>query len=248
MREWEMAVSERMIGLKLCAEARNDVVRELASHFEDIYDDARERGTGEQDARDEALGSVRDWRRFTRDVQHEKETFMTTTPFRRKVVYPGLIALVTACIPLWITSVMHHYGSQYIFHVVDARRYFVFNIPWLVSLLAAGAAGAWFSSRNGGSIAQRISAALFPAFLFLVSILSAMAFSFVVVTIARILHIGPRTGDFRGGTPLEWSLRIIMLLTPWVFANAISCLVGAAPFLWLKKHEGDVHPVNAAHA
>src|ERR1051326_184227 len=98
MREWESAVNERMGSLKLCAEARSDVVRELASHFEEIYEDARERGAGEEQAREQALEAVRDWKRLARDVQYEKENFMTMTPFRRKVVMPGLVAFVFATI------------------------------------------------------------------------------------------------------------------------------------------------------
>ena len=248
MRDWQMEVGDRMSGLKLSTEARNDVVRELSCHFEEIYEDARERGAGEQEAREQALGSVRDWGRFKRDVEHEKESFMTTTPFRQKVLFPGLIALVTACIPLWITSMMFRYGSQWIFYVIDAGRYFVFNIPWLVALPVAGAVGAYFSWRHGGSSANRASAALFPSFMYLVAILGALVLSAIIVTIVTIFHIGPRPGDFRGATPAEWVVRMLMLLTPWVFAPALSRLIGALPFLWLKPHTAEEHPVNEAHA
>src|ERR1051326_1888540 len=143
MREWEVAVNERMGSLNLRAEARSEVVRELASHFEEIYEDARERGAGEQQAREQALESVRDWKRLARDVQYEKENFMTTTPFRRKVIYPGMLALALSAMAMWVTSMLFRQGAQYVFQVVgDPRTYFAFNIPWLLALPIAGAAGA----------------------------------------------------------------------------------------------------------
>jgi len=248
MRDWQAEVDDRMRGLKLCTEARNDIIRELSCHFEEIFEDARERGAGEQEAREQALGSVRDWKRLASEVQHEKESFMTTTPFKRKVVYPGMVALVLSAAALWITSLLHHYGSQYIFYVIQAPRYFVFNIPWLIALPFAGGVGAWLSWRHGGSVANRASAALFPAFMYFAAIVSAMITSAIFITIVTVFHIGPRPGDFRGATPMEWVVRILMLLTPWVFAPALSCLVGAVPFLWLKPHTADEHPATEAHA
>jgi hypothetical protein len=248
MRDWQMEVGNRMDGLKLCSEVRGDIVRELACHFEQLDEDARKDGASEHDAREQALESVKDWKRFASEVQKEKETFMTTTPFKRRVVYPGMIALTLSAVALWITSVMHHYGSQYIFYVIQAPRYFVFNIPWLLALPVAGAVGAWFSWRHGGNTGDRASAALFPSLMYLAAILGSMLLSVIFITIITVFHIGPRPGDFRGATPMEWVVRILMMLTPWVFAPALSCLIGAMPFLWLKKQERQEHPTTEAHA
>jgi hypothetical protein len=242
MREWEMAVNQRMEGLKLCAEARNDVVRELASHFEDIYEDARERGAGEEQARDEALASVRDWRRLAREVRYQKETLMTTTPFRRKVIYPGMLGFVFSAIALWITSTLHQYGAQYVFRPIDPQHYYTFNIPWLLSLPIAGAAAAWMSWRNGGSGVHRLSAGIFPAFTFAwVPMMGAVMAIWIVLNM-----VAPeRTNDHADAA--EWTARIIAYLVPWVIAPAISMAIGTLPFVWLKPH-AEQHPANEAHA
>ena len=244
MRDWELAVSDRMGGLKLCAEARYDVVRELASHFEQIYDNAREGGAGEDEAREQALASVRNWKRFTRDVQSEKETFMTMTPFKRKVVLPGMVALVASGIGLWITSMLYRSGAQYVFHPVDTRRYFTLNIPWLIALPLVGAIGAWMSWRNGGSMSDRFKAGIFPTLTFAwVPVWGA-----VIAVIWIILNIvaPERTTDHAG--LVEWTMRIVAFLVPWVVLPAISMSIGTLPFLGLKSQVSETHSADKAHA
>jgi hypothetical protein len=243
VRDWESLVGQRMSGLKLCAEARGEVVRELASHFEEIYDHARERGAGEEQARDEALASVRDWKRFARDVQYEKENFMTTTLFRRKVVIPGLLGFLFSAIALWITSMLHRYGAQYVFRPIDPQHYYTFNIPWLLSLPIAGAAAAWMSWRNGGRGLHRLAAAIFPAFTFAwVPLMGAVMAIWIVLNM-----VAPgRTNDHADAA--EWTARIVAYLVPWVIAPAISMAIGALPFLWVKPHAEEERPTNEAHA
>ncbi len=244
MRDWELAVSERMGRLRLCTEARSDVVRELACHFEQIYDDARERGAGEQDAREEALESVRDWRRFTHEVQREKESLMTTTPFRKKVVLPGMVALVFSGIALWVTSMLHHAGAQYVFHPVDPKHYFTFNIPWLIALPIVGAIGAWMSWRNGGNSAQRFYAGIFPTLTFAWVPLWGAAIAVIWIVANNV--VPQRISDHASAA--EWTVRIISFLVPWVLAPAIAMAVGTLPFLWLKAPVMEERPASAAHA
>lgn len=243
MRDWESLVGERMSGLKLCNETRSDVVRELACHFEQDYEDARERGAGEQEAREQALGLVRDWNRFTRDVEQEKETLMTMTPFKRTVVMPGMVALVFSGIGLWVTSMLFRSGAQYVFHPVDPPRYFTFNIPWLLALPLVGAIGAWMSWRNGGNSSQRFQAGIFPT----VTFAWVPVWGVVVAVIWIVLNmVAPqRTTDHAGVA--EWTMRILSFLVPWVLAPAISMAIGTLPFLWLKPH-AEQHPANEAHA
>jgi hypothetical protein len=245
VREWESAVNERMGGLKLCAETRNDVVRELASHFEEIYEDARERGAGEQQAREQALGSVRDWRRLARDVQHEKENFMTMTPFRRRVVMPGLVAFVFATIPLFVTNLMGLLKLESIFRLykMDYGLHMAFNVPWLVALPVAGAVGAWMSWRNGGNGTQRLTAGIFPALTFAWAPLMGVATAVIWIVINLVAP--QRTTDHAG--LIEWGERILQFAVPWIIVPAISMTVGALPFLWLKPHAED-RPAKEAHA
>lgn len=239
-----MTVNERMGSLKLCAEARGEVVRELALHFEEIYDDAREGGAGEEQAREQALASVRDWRRFARDVQYEKESFMTMTPFRRKVLIPGLLGFLFSAIALWITSMLHRYGAQYVFRPIDPQHYYTFNIPWLLSLPMAGAAAAWMSWRNGGSRSQRLFAGIFPALTFTWVPLMGAGTAIIWIVLNNVAP--QRIGDHASAA--EWAARIVAYLVPWVIAPAISMAIGALPFLWAKPHAAEEHPANEAHA
>lgn len=246
MRDWELAVSERMGGLRLCAEARRDIVRELSSHFEQIYEDARERGAGEGQAREQALGSVRDWKRFARDVQYEKETLMTMTPFRRKVVMPGLTAFVFATIPLFVTNQMGLLKLESIFRLykMDYGLHMAFNIPWLIALPVAGAAGAWMSRRNGGNGAQRLAAGVFPALTF--AWVPVMGLITAAIWMILNLVAPQRVGDHAG--VMEWTERIVQFAVPWIVAPAISMFLGTLPFLWLKAPRAEEHPADAAHA
>jgi hypothetical protein len=244
MRDWELEVGELMGGLKLCAEARNDVVRELACHFEEIYDNAREGGAGEEQAREQALESVADWKRLASEVQREKETLMTTTPFRRKVVLPGLLGFVFVVIPLWITSLLHHNGAQYVFRPIDPQHYFTFNVPWLVALPIAGAAAAWMSWRNGGSSGQRLAAGILPALTFAWMPLMGVVTAIVWLVLNAVAP--ERAADHAGVA--EWTTRIVAFLVPWVIAPAISMAIGTLPLLWLKPHAAEEQPSSAAHA
>ena len=244
MRDWQVEVGDRMGGLKLCAEARADVFRELSCPFDEIYDEARQRGAGEREAREQALGSVRDWKRFASEVQREKETLMTMTPFRRKVVAPGLVGFVFCVIPLWITSMLHHSGAQYVFRPVDPQHYFTFNIPWLLALPIAGAVGAWMSRRHGGSRRQRLAAGLFPALTFAWVPLWGSVVALVWLTLNAIAPA--RVTDHAGVA--EWTMRVASFLVPWVMAPAISMAIGALPFVWLKPQVEEEHRADAAHA
>lgn len=250
MRDWESLVGGRMGGLKLCAETRHDVVRELASHFEDIYDEARERGASDEQAGEHALNSVHDWSRLARDVQKEKENVMTTTPFRRCVVFPGMLALVLSAMAMWTTSMLFRSGAQYVFHVIgDPRTYFAFNLPWLIALPIAGAAGAWMSWWYGGTSRQRLLAAIFPHVAMLAALLVSMfVLSPLAFVIAKLLGApGPHLtqDDF---SIIVWMVRLYRLFTPWVIVPAISSAIGALPFLWLKPHAAEGRPTNEAHA
>lgn len=244
MRDWQMEVGDRMGGLKLCTEARGEVVRELASHFEEIYDDARERGAGEQQAREQALGEVRDWKRLAREVQQQKETLMTTTPFRKKVVFPGMLALICSGIALWVTSALHHSGAQYVFRPVDPSHYFTFNLPWLIALPVVGSIGAWMSWRNGGNAAQRFMAGIFPTVTFAWVPLWGVVVAVIWIVLSNVAP--QRVGDHAGVA--EWTTRIAAFFVPWVLAPAISMAIGALPFLWLKPHTAEEHPTTEAHA
>ncbi len=245
MHDWEALVSNRMENLRLADGARREIVRELAVHLEEIYDDARAHGANENDARAQTLGSIRDWRRLARDVQREKETFMSLTPFRRKVVVPGLVAVLLAAIALTITSVLHRMGSQQIFYPVPMNYglYAVFNVPWLISLPIAGAVGAWLSRRFGGNAWQRLTAAMFPPLLYV----AAFAFAFaagLVVTLIMLL-LGRYQGDHASGA--EWAARLTSAFLPWIVAPALASLVGALPFLWIRAPQ-EVSPTGMARA
>jgi hypothetical protein len=132
--------------------------------------------------------------------------------------------------------------------VGDPQTYFAFNIPWLLSLPIAGAAGAWMSWHGGGGTRQRALAAVFPHAAMLAWLVFIMLVIVPISLVVRMMmgaapHIS--SGDL---SVTVWAVRLYKLFTPWVIVPAIASMIGALPFLWLKPHTAEDHPVHAAHA
>ena len=89
-------------------------------------------------------------------------------------------------------------------------------IPWLISLVIAGSAGAYLSRRAGTERKTLLVASLFPAI---------VGLGFVLAGIAITLTTGPRIF----GHP-QW-LYVSRALGVGVFVPAVALLLGSLPFL-----------------
>jgi hypothetical protein len=232
MHDWQKLIGERLGNLRLCNEAQDDIVRELAAHFEEIHDDARRQGASEKDAYAAAMDSVGNWSRFRRNLRNAKETLMTTTPWKRTVLWPGMLALILSGLSSWLIYALRHSGlsamhSEYVWRVVwlGESSATVFYVPWLVALPFVGAITAWYARRNGASMSQRLLACAFPGLLNLALIVAA-------------LLLGTMLGIDRQVSGRVKFVGILLFGLSWILAPIVTAMLGALPFLGRRREEG----------
>jgi hypothetical protein len=123
---------------------------------------------------------------------------------------PGVLTMLLS-LGLWpVLRWAFPMGFQFI--IGSSRLFVLFYPPWLLSLAALGALGAYCSSRAGGTIGERLIASLFPALQQFI-VFSAR----IVVALHGAAH--RRWGDVFSG-----------LLT-WVLVPALALLIGSLAFL-----------------
>lgn len=232
MHDWHRLIGQRLGNLRLCNEAQDDIVRELAAHFEEIYDDAQRQGVGAADAYAAALNSAGNWRQLRRGIRSAKETMMTTTPWRRQVLWPGMLALILSGLSTWLVYALRHSGlialhEEYVWRVVWLREASatVFFVPWLIALPFIGAMTAWYARRNGASPAQRLLACSFPGLLNL----ALFTAGFLITLVLEIDH------------QVSFRVKIVAFLLygfSWILCPAVAAMLGALPFLGSRQGEG----------
>ena len=226
VRDWEAAV-RRGLGAPYAA-AHPDVVGELAGHLEEVYEDLTRRGASPPEAERQALAQVSDWIRLRKNLERAREGDSMKNEQIRAVWLPGLLStiigfgllraiLAFGALPWWILQ-----GRLSDFIPALGREMWLFVIPWLVVLPLAGAAGSFTSWRAGGRSVQRAVAALFPALV----IVGLAAMGSIV---ELVIGPGPHTTDSR-----SLSMRLLLFTIPWVWAPAVSLLLGSLPFLRLR--------------
>lgn len=218
-------------GLGACyAAAHPEVVRELAGHLEEVYEDLVRRGLPTETAERRSLAQVSDWLRLKRDLERAKEGEVMRNQQIRAVWLPGLLTTIAAfgflraiiavgALPWWI-----HQGrlSELLHQPMLQTELCLFVIQWVVALPLAGAAGAFASWRAGGRPLQRVLAALFPA----MAIAGLVA---IGVTIELVMAPVPNPRD---GNSLFARLMLATIL--WIWLPAISLLLGSLPFTRLR--------------
>ena len=61
MPDWNLLISERIGTLALSPQVRDEIVAELATHLEELYQACRARGANESQAIETALSQAADW-------------------------------------------------------------------------------------------------------------------------------------------------------------------------------------------
>lgn len=170
MPEWKALVRERMGSFGLAPVEEEAIVAELASHLEDVYEEACAQGLCKSEAIERSLAQVADWRGLSRNIQRAKckEGMMNQ---RTKTLWlPGLISLTAAMFFLMISelvSLQPRFLAPRFFAAVHAGTTnasvpLIAYLPWLSLLPFCGAAGAFLSRRAGGGRPARLAAGLFP--------------------------------------------------------------------------------------
>lgn len=72
MPEWKALVRERMGSFGLAPVEEEAIVAELASHLEDVYEEACAQGLCKSEAIERSLAQVADWRGLSRNIQRAK--------------------------------------------------------------------------------------------------------------------------------------------------------------------------------
>jgi hypothetical protein len=218
--EWIQIVRERLGALGIAPEREEEVLAELAGHFEDAYDDNLERSATPQQALACAFSEVTDWERLCRDIRRvtEEDPMNERT---KNLWLPGMVTLFLYWFAL--RSIMWTGTEPHIVWFARSSRMFgytgmpmFFYVQWYALIPFLGAFGAWWSRKSGGNKRTRLLAGLFPA----VTLLALLFFAVLLVFIAD-----PQV-------PVLVKLSAIgMYILGWVVIPGAALLLGALPFL-----------------
>src|SRR5260370_39285803 len=168
MPEWRKLVGGRLATLALDAQEREEVIEELAAHFDETFMDVRKRGLTEENATSRCLDEVRDWNSLRKNLQtaRRKEDVMSN-----RVTQLWLPGLVTFILSMGLLALTQIYGPKpWILSWGQPPMAVVF-IPWLLALPLVGAVGAFLSHRAGASRRAIFFSIIFPVVPFLATIL-----------------------------------------------------------------------------
>lgn len=220
MPEWKALVRERMGNLGLAPFQEEAIVAELASHLEDVYEEARAQGFCKPEAIERSLAQVADWHSLSRKIQHAKLKEGMMNQRTKTLWLPGLIGLTAAMIFLMISelvSLQPRFLSPGFFAAVHASTSsanipLVAYLPWLGLLPFCSATGAFLSRRAGGQPPVRLAAGLFPW----------IAMFCLVVFLTLIGQMVPFKHDWFG-----FVTGLALISVP----PAVALLLGVVPFL-----------------
>src|SRR6516225_5730310 len=102
MPDWSRLISERMGALGLSGEVRDEVVAELATHLEELYQACQARGANELQAIEIALSQVADWQELEREISDVKNEEPGMNDRSKQFWLPGLVTLTASMVWLMI--------------------------------------------------------------------------------------------------------------------------------------------------
>ena len=217
MPDWSRLISERMGVLALSGAVRDEVVAELATHLEELHQACRARGASESQAVEIALSQATDWQELGREISDIKNEEAGMNDRSKQLWLPGLVTLTASMVWLMMLQrVNWNLGSSW-FHESPPLMP---DLMWLVTQPVFGAAGAYLSRRNGGTLIARLAAGIFPS-----------------IALLGLLIFITFTGFFVERNPFLWKHPAFFALVvfPWAILPAISLLIGVVPFVKMTK-------------
>jgi hypothetical protein len=271
MRDWKPFVREQMDAMNLAPDQKEEIVSEIAAHFEDIFEAACSEGFTEADAVERTTKEKVDWRRLAAQIQRTKQQeesmnertkrlwvrgfaaltaatmmlailqglgrprimwlklddlacmlyvpwilalpFFGMTERTKKFLMPGFISVASASIFMIIMDRLGYAPSV----ILTRSSLAVMAYPaWLIGQPLFGALGAYFSRRGGGTLRERVGAALVP--------------SVVVTAMFAVLLIRAFASDPHDLGPTNLSMLAKGILSAVLIPSA-GLLAGALPFL-----------------
>ena len=217
MPDWSRLISERMGVLALSGAVRDEVVAELATHLEELYQACRARGASESQAIEIALSQATDWQELGREISDIKNEEAGMNDRSKQLWLPGLVTLTASMVWLMMLQrVNWNLGSSWFHESPPLMAY----LMWLITQPVFGAAGAYLSRCNGGTLIARLAAGIFPS-----------------IALLGLLIFITFTGFFVERNPFLWKHPAFFALVvfPWAILPAISLLIGVVPFVKMTK-------------
>jgi hypothetical protein len=220
--DWRRLVRERLNLCHAVASDREEIVAELASHLEELFDEQRESGLPEAEATERALSEVCNWERLNRRIQRAKREEDKMNDRTRHLWLPGLASFAAAVI-CEVLLARWSYQPRVLLssHHLTQMMYGL----WLIAQLVCGAVGAYLSRRAGGTRPTRLAAALFTSAILLIAMLGVVGTSLF----ARV------TGFWRQDFGSIDLLMIAKVIGVMIVIPSVALLVGALPFLTERK-------------
>lgn len=239
MLDWEAVVSGRLGALELNEGQREEIVRELAGHLEDLYVEQCSRGVSKSEGVERTLDRVADWRVLTQRIRLAKRKEESMNDRTKGYWLPGLIGFTASMVWLMILqlTIAHlripwypanslaapHVGLVQRSISSTGLQIYTLAAPylfWLLTQPAFGALAAYLSRRGGGESRARLVAGVFPALI----LLCALGFVALTAMLAE-----------RNRFVLDHPLRFAMIVFPWVVVPGAALLLGVLPFLKTSK-------------
>jgi hypothetical protein len=176
MPDWQELVRQRLSGIALDAEEKDEVQVELAAHLEESYEVFCKEGLREKEAVHRTLEQVADWGDLQRRILIAKRS---GHPMQKRVHQLWIPGFLTMALSIVFLVALQKLGFNP--RMVSWRDSDIFfNAPWLVSLPFLGAFGAYISSRAGGSQRTALLASIFPALALTLTFLLMFPIGFIV--------------------------------------------------------------------
>jgi post-segregation antitoxin (ccd killing protein) len=213
MPDWKRLISERMGTLALSPETRQEVIAELATHLEDLYQNCRARGVNESQAIEIALSQTADWRELACEISDAKSQEGGMNDRSKQFWLPSLVTLTASMVWLMLLQGVSWNPKNSSFHGGPPLMPYLI---WLATQPIFGACAAYLSRRAGGSCRARIAAGLSPS----IAMLGVLAFALL-------------TGIFIEKNPFIWKHPgyVAFGFLPWVIFPALALALGVLPFL-----------------
>jgi len=206
--DWEKLVREHVESPpRTCG---RDVIAELAAHLEEVYEEARARGSNDVDAMQRTLQEVENWDVLATKIARAKSEEDSVNHRTKSLWLPGMATLLGASALL---ALIQFAGFQPRL-VWFGGHAMLFYWHWLVALPVFGALGAYLSQRARGSICARLAAGLSPVLVMLITMCLILPWAVAVDGFSSLLIASFGVG-----------------LTNWVALPALALLIGALPFL-----------------
>jgi hypothetical protein len=205
--------------LGLSAEAREEVVAELATHLEGRYQECRARGVSESEAIEIALSEVGDWKELECEICDAKSEEGVMNNRSKHFWLPSLVTLMASMVWLMLLERVGWNSVSSSFHGGPPLMPYLI---WLATQPVFGACAAYLSRRAGGSRRARITAGLSPS----IAMLGVLAFALL-------------TGIFIEKNAFIWKHPgyVALGFLPWVIFPAIALSLGMLPFLKVAGRE-----------